>query len=104
VLAVAIPLLTVVAGFQLSDGLQAVGAGLLRGAGSTRFAFFANVAGHYLMGLPLGLWLGLRRGQGVTGIWWGLALGLTAAATALVVRFLQVIQKPIRPIAAASAA
>ncbi|MEO1267736.1 MAG: MATE family efflux transporter, partial [Myxococcota bacterium] len=51
VIAVAAPLLGVAAVFQLSDGIQAVGAGVLRGAGDTRFTFVANVVGHYAVGL-----------------------------------------------------
>ena len=101
VLTLAIPLLTVVAAFQLSDGIQAVAAGLLRGTGETRFAFLANVAGHYLVGLPTGLFLALRLGMGVIGFWWGLALGLTAVAIALVARFHMRAQRTIQPLAAA---
>src|SRR5262249_36890657 len=70
--ATAVPLLAVVAVFQISDGLQGVGAGVLRGAGVSRFTFTANVVGHYLVGLPLSLWLGFGLGLGVVGIWWGL--------------------------------
>jgi MATE family multidrug resistance protein len=60
VIAASVPLLAVCAVFQLSDGVQGVGAGVLRGAGDTRFAFFANVGGHYLIGLPLAVLLGLH--------------------------------------------
>jgi len=101
VLAVAAPLLMVVAAFQVSDGLQGVGAGVLRGAGDSRFTFIANLAGHYLVGLPIALWLGVRRGLGVVGLWWGLATGLTAVAASLVARFAWLSSRPIRPLAQA---
>jgi MATE family multidrug resistance protein len=78
--ALAIPLFTVAAVFQISDGVQGVGAGVLRGAGEARFTFTANVIGHYLIGLPLALLLGFHLRWGVVGIWWGLAAGLTAVA------------------------
>lgn len=97
--ALAIPLFKVAAVFQISDGLQGVGAGVLRGAGISRFTFTANVVGHYLVGLPLSLLLGFGMGWGVVGIWWGLAAGLTLVAAALVWRFLQVSGREIVPLA-----
>ncbi len=100
----AIPLLAVAAIFQISDGLQGVGAGVLRGAGDTRFSFLANVAGHWLVGLPLVLALGTFGDLGVEGLWYGLAAGLTAVAVALFVRFLRLSAKPIRAIAASNEA
>ena len=95
----AVPLLMVAAVFQVSDGLQGVGAGVLRGAGDSRFTFTANVLGHYLVGLPLALFLGFSLHQGVVGIWWGLCAGLTAVAAALVWRFLRVSGREIHPLA-----
>ncbi|MBX5480711.1 MAG: MATE family efflux transporter [Myxococcaceae bacterium] len=95
ILRAAVPLLAVAAAFQISDGLQAVGAGVLRGAGDTRFAFVANLIGHYGVGLPIALFAGIRLGLGVEGLWYGLAAGLTAVALALFVRFLKLSSKPI---------
>jgi multidrug resistance protein, MATE family len=97
--ALAIPLFTVAAVFQISDGVQGVGAGVLRGAGDARFTFTANVIGHYLVGLPLALLLGFHLRWGVVGIWWGLAAGLTTVAVALVWRFLRVSRREILPLA-----
>jgi|CXWL01.1.fsa_nt_gi MATE family multidrug resistance protein len=87
VLALAVPLMGVTALFQISDGVQAVGAGILRGIADTRFAFVANVAGHYLVGLPIAVLFGLKLGYGVQGLWWGLCAGLTAVAILLPIRF-----------------
>lgn len=98
VLAVAAPLLVVAGFFQLSDGVQGVGAGVLRGAGDTLFPFLANVGGHYLIGLPIALWLGMAAGGGVRGLWWGLCCGLTAVAIALLSRFLWLSSRPIAPL------
>ena len=97
--AAAVPLLRVAAIFQLSDGVQAVGAGVLRGAGETRFTFVANVLGHWLLGFPAAVVLGFTLGGGVTGLWWGFVLGLTAVAAALVLRFLRVSAREIAPLA-----
>ena len=87
VVAAAIPLMLVAAVFQLSDGIQAVGAGVLRGAADTQYTFWANLAGHWMIGLPIALWLGFARGMGIVGLWWGLCAGLTVVAVLLFIRF-----------------
>jgi MATE family multidrug resistance protein len=83
-------LLFVAAVFQIFDGAQAVMAGSLRGAGDTKFSLFANVFGHYVVGLPISLVVGLQMGGGVRGIWWGLCAGLFAVGALLTWRFLKV--------------
>lgn len=87
VVAVAASLFTVTAVFQVSDGVQGVGAGVLRGYADTRFTFIVNLLGHWLIGLPLSWWLGVRGDLGVVGLWWGLSAGLSVVAVAVFVRF-----------------
>ncbi len=99
VVAVAVPLLRVAAVFQISDGVQGVGAGVLRGAGETGFTFAANMAGHWALGFPAAVLLGLVLGHGVTGLWWGFVIGLSAVGAALLVRFLRVSSREIVPLA-----
>ncbi|MGV3623184.1 MAG: MATE family efflux transporter [Archangium sp.] len=98
VIATVVSLFVVVAFFQISDGVQAVGAGALRGTGDTAFTFWANMVGHWLIGLPIAWWLGVRGPYGVVGVWWGLSAGLFAVAIALVVRFMMTTRKPIAAI------
>jgi MATE family multidrug resistance protein len=98
IVAVATPLLRVAGVFQVSDGIQAVGAGVLRGAGDTRFTLWANLIGHWALGMPAALGLGLALGFGVTGLWWGLLIGLSAVAIALYFRFRRVSSREIVPI------
>ncbi|ATB29307.1 MATE family efflux transporter [Melittangium boletus] len=93
-----VPLLMVCAVFQLSDGVQGVGAGVLRGAGETRFTFLANMVGHYVIGLPVALLLGFVLKWGVVGIWWGLCTGLTAVALALLWRFARLSAGTLQPL------
>lgn len=83
VLAIAVPLLTIVALFQLFDGAQAVATGALRGAGNTLASAGANLVGHWFIGLPLGLTLAFTVGWGVYGIWIGLSTGLIVVAVFL---------------------
>jgi MATE family multidrug resistance protein len=98
VIAAAIPLMMVAAVFQLSDGAQAVGAGVLRGAGDTKYTFYANMVGHWLIGLPIALWLGFSRGMGIVGLWWGLCAGLTVVAILLFARFERLSRGVIEPL------
>ena len=97
--AAAAPLMVVAGVLQISDGIQGVGAGVLRGAGDTRFTFLANMVGHWAVGLPVALGLGLGLGLGVTGLWWGLCSGLTAVAAGLFWRFLRLSSREIVPLA-----
>lgn len=98
VIAAAVPILIVAAVFQLSDGIQAIGAGVLRGAGDTAFPLGANLVGHWLIGLPIALYLGFHRNMGIVGLWWGLCAGLTAVAILLLTRFNQLSKREIAPI------
>ena len=84
VIAATAGLLPIVAAFELFDGLQVVGCGILRGMGAMRTAAVANLVGYYALGLPLGWALGRPERLGLAGIWWGLALGLFVVAVALV--------------------
>jgi multidrug resistance protein, MATE family len=98
VLATATPLLRVAALFQISDGIQGVGAGVLRGVGETRFTFAANVFGHWALGFPAAVVLGVVFDGGVVGLWWGFWIGLTTVAVALLWRFLRVSEREIAPL------
>jgi MATE family multidrug resistance protein len=97
VIAAALPLMIVAAFFQLSDGIQAVGAGVLRGAGDTKWAFYANLFGHWCVGLPVALFLGFRAQLGIVGLWWGLCAGLTVVAVLLFLRFERLSRTAIAP-------
>jgi MATE family multidrug resistance protein len=98
IMSIVVPLFLVTAVFQISDGVQGVGAGVLRGAGDTRFTFVANIVGHYAVGLPIALLLGYGLKLGVVGIWWGLCAGLTAVALALLWRFQRLSAGTLRPL------
>ncbi len=80
-------LLAVAALFEVADGIQGVAGAALRGRRKTSDAFLLGVFG-YGAGLGVGVWLGIPRGWGVVGLWWGLAAGLTLAALALAARFI----------------
>jgi multidrug resistance protein, MATE family len=94
VIAAAVPLLQIAALFQLSDGVQAIAAGALRGLGRTRATLTGNLLGHYAIGLPISLGLAFTAGLGAPGLWWGLSAGLTATAGYLLAHFLAATRPP----------
>ncbi len=76
-------ILPIAAAFQIFDGTQVTGCGVLRGMGRTRPAAWFNLIAYWALGLPLGGWLAFRAGFGLAGIWWGLCFGLAVVAAAL---------------------
>src|SRR5699024_57783 len=77
---VAVSLLYMAAIFQVSDGLQVSGYGALRGLKDTKIPMIVNFIAYWLVGLPLGYYLGITSGVGPQGLWIGLIAGLTIAA------------------------
>jgi MATE family multidrug resistance protein len=84
VIAAAVPLLLVGAAFQFFDGVQVTATGALRGVGNTHAGLAVQVLGYWVVGLPVGVWLGFGRKMGAVGLWMGLALGLMVAGVCLV--------------------
>jgi MATE family multidrug resistance protein len=86
--------LLIVAGiFQLSDGTQVVCASALRGMQDVKLPSSFIFVAYWLVGLPLGYWLGIKAGYGATGIWLGLLIGLTLTAIAMFFRLRWKIRK-----------
>ena len=83
-LAVGSTVMLVCALFQPFDGFQTVATGALRGLGDTRTPMLFNLAGHWLVGLPVGYALCFWFSWGVVGLWTGLSLSLTLIGIALV--------------------
>lgn len=77
----AIQYMVVAAAFQLFDGAQAVGAGLLRGLQDTRVPMGFALFGYWVPGIGTALWLGLGTPLGGLGVWIGLMVGLVVVAT-----------------------
>jgi len=93
VIALTSTLLIVAAFFQLSDGMQVVCAGALRGLQDVKIPTFFIFIAYWIIGLPLGYWLGFKMNFGPNGIWIGLLIGLTLTATAMLTRFLHLSKK-----------
>ncbi len=86
VLALAAQLIPVAGVFQVFDGLQVVAGGILRGAGDTRIPMVINIAGFWVVMMPLSWFFGFRTSLGAVGLWYGLVGGLGAVALLLLWR------------------
>jgi MATE family multidrug resistance protein len=86
VLAMAAILLPIAAVFQVFDGIQTVGAGVLRGAADTTYPAALALFGFWGIGLPAGWALAFTAGQGPRGLWWGATIALAAVALLLLAR------------------
>ncbi len=76
-------LLFLVACFQIFDGAQVTLAGILRGLSLTRASSIGIFVGYWIIGIPLGYYLGFHRGLEAQGFWMGLALSLALVALTL---------------------
>jgi MATE family multidrug resistance protein len=84
---IAAGLLMIAAAFQLSDGVQVVGLGILRGLMDVYVPTFVALIAYWVIGLPLGYVLAMHGEMGVAGIWIGLLIGLTLSAAMMTRRF-----------------
>lgn len=87
VIVLAAQLLLVAAFFQISDGIQVVVLGALRGLQDVKIPTFITFIAYWLIGFPICYYLGLHTDLKSTGIWIGLLTGLTASAIMLYIRF-----------------
>jgi len=87
VIIIASQLLIIAAVFQLFDGAQAVGLGILRGMGDVNIPTIITFVAYWIIGLPIGYVLGIHFHLGVVGVWYGLVSGLMAASGLLFLRF-----------------
>ena len=87
VIIIAAKLLLVAAFFQISDGLQVVVLGALRGLQDVKIPTLITFIAYWLIGFPISYYLGLHTSLESTGIWIGLLSGLTASAVMLYLRF-----------------
>jgi MATE family multidrug resistance protein len=87
-IALAVSFLKVAAAFQLVDGAQVIGAGMLRGLHDTRWPLIFALVGYWGVGLGIGAWLAFGADWQGVGIWVGLASGLAAVAALMLLRWL----------------
>ncbi len=87
VVALSASLLIIAGMFQLSDGIQVAGLGVLRGLEDVKFPTLITLVAYWVIGLPLGYFLAFQLEMGEKGIWYGLLIGLSVTAVVLFYRF-----------------
>jgi MATE family multidrug resistance protein len=87
VIDLAVSFLVVAAAFQILDGAQVVGAGMLRGLHDTRVPMLFALFGYWVVGLGVGVWLAFKQSWQGVGIWTGLAAGLGVVAALMIARW-----------------
>ncbi len=95
VILLASKLLIIAALFQLSDGVQVVALGSLRGIQDVKIPSIITFIAYWIITIPLGYVLCVTLKMGAFGMWIALGLGLTISALLLVKRFLTLAQKKI---------
>lgn len=98
VIGIAAQLLIIAGLFQLFDGTQVVGLGILRGIGDVNIPTLITFISYWVIGVPMAYGLGIIRGLGVLGIWYGLTLGLLSSSILLYLRYRYVNRKLIRSV------
>ena len=89
-------LLVIAAIFQLSDGIQVVVLGALRGLQDVKKPMYITFFAYWVIGFPTSYYLGLHTYLGAEGIWIGLLVGLTVSAVLLYIRFHKLSNKLIK--------
>lgn len=89
VIGLAVSFLAVAALFQVVDGAQSIGAGMLRGLHDTTVPMIYAALGYWVIGLGVGVGLAFGLGWGGVGIWIGLASGLAVVAVLMVARWIR---------------
>lgn len=95
VIMIAAQLLIIAGFFQLFDGAQIIGLGILRGIGDVNIPTVITFIAYWIISLPCGYYLGIVLNLGVTGVWYGLTLGVLCSAGLLFFRFHYFSQKLI---------
>ena len=88
VAALAVSFLAIAAIFQIVDGAQVVGAGMLRGLHDTTVPMLFALMGYWFIGIGLGAGLAFWQGWEGVGIWTGLAGGLAVVAVLMLARWM----------------
>ena len=95
VVIIASKLLLVAAVFQISDGIQVVVLGALRGLQDVKIPMYITFVAYWIIGFPISYYLGEYTSLKAIGVWIGLFAGLTAAALFLYIRFHYLTKKMI---------
>ncbi|MTI40532.1 MATE family efflux transporter [Fulvivirga lutimaris] len=87
VIEIASTLLIIAGFFQISDGVQVLSLGALRGLEDVKIPTLMTFIAYWVLALPIGYTLGFVYDMGAEGVWYGLLIGLTIVAIFMFWRF-----------------
>lgn len=87
VISTASSLLIIAALFQIFDGMQATGIGVLRGLMDVKIPLMVSIITYWFIGIPIGALLGFHFKLGAVGVWTGLLISLILLGTSMFFRF-----------------
>jgi multidrug resistance protein, MATE family len=93
VLDIAVGFLGVAAVFQIVDGAQVVGAGMLRGLHDTKMPMLFAAFGYWVIGIGVGTILAFGLAWDGLGIWIGLAVGLAVVSVLMLLRWRRLLRE-----------
>jgi MATE family multidrug resistance protein len=96
VIDIASRLLLVAAIFQISDGIQVVVLGALRGLQDVKVPMYITFVAYWVIGFPISYYLAKYTHWKAEGVWIGLLAGLTSSAVFLYIRFHYLTKKLIK--------
>jgi MATE family multidrug resistance protein len=99
VITLAAMLIPIAGVFQIFDGGQAVGAGVLRGAGDTTAPLIVMLGAYWLVGVPVSAYLGFKTTLRAAGLWWGFVISLGTVAVLLYLRIRIVFARGVQRLA-----
>ncbi|MGN0002373.1 MAG: MATE family efflux transporter [Sphingobacterium composti] len=95
VVSLAAKLLIIAGIFQLFDGTQVIGLGILRGMGDVNIPTLITLLAYWVVGLPSGYYMGVNLGFGIQGVWYGLTFALLTSSILLYLRYRFMIKKKL---------
>jgi MATE family multidrug resistance protein len=96
IIAITSKLLLIAAIFQISDGIQVVVLGALRGLQDVKIPMYITFVAYWVVGFPISYYLGKYTELKAVGIWIGLLAGLTIAALFLYIRFARLTKRLVQ--------
>lgn len=87
IIALVSPMLTIAAFSQILDGVQKIAYGSLQGLQDTRIPMLLSIPAFWIIGLPIGYWLGFHFDWGGAGLWLGQSIGVAIAGVVFTCRF-----------------
>lgn len=78
---ISVPVIYMLAAFQIFDGLQVSLAGIYKGIKKTKIVLIANFIAYWLLSIPLGYWFAFNKGYKLLGFWFGLAIAAVTLCT-----------------------